>query len=514
MGISLYGDTISLSQEEKQYLADKKVITMCVDPDWEPFEIINKSGIHEGIAGDLIRLIQKRLDIKIVLIPTQTWEETLEKSKNYECDIMSFLNQTPKREEWLTFTEPIFKDPNVLVGRAENQYIEDLSQVKASIALPYGTAMSELFARDFPNLTIIPTTTENEAFKLVEDKKADLTLRSMIVAAYTIKKEGLFNLKIIGQPQGYENKLRIGVRKDEPILRDILNKGIATITEEDTQHIINKHVTIIIEEVTHITLGAWIALGLFVLSLLVVLWNYTLRKKVALEVEKNLKQQEIMFQQNKQAEVGNLVANISHQWRDGLSSIGAINLSIMAKLDFNLEISKDELKKSTKQIESSINFMIDTMKIFLNFYKPSSKIETFDVAHSIRDTLSILDMKIKRNKVEVVMDTKSDLKFKGIKNEWMHVWLNLINNAINIAIERNIQQPLIHISLRDEYISIEDNCGKIEDAILQTLKEENYTGLGIKMSKEIVNKYGGYIDISNASKGALFKIYHNNQQIR
>ena len=502
---------ISLSQEEKDYLAHKKVITMCVDPDWEPFEIINNQGIHEGIAGDLIRLVQKRLDIKIVLLPTKSWEETLEKSKNYECDIMSFLNQTPKREEWLTFTEPIFKDPNVLVGRAENPYIEDLSKIKASIALPYGTAMSELFARDFPNLTIIPTTTENEAFKLVEEKKADLTLRSMIVAAYTIKKEGLFNLKIIGQPKGYENKLRIGVRKDEPILRNILNKGILTITEDDTQGIINKHVTIIIEKVTHITLGVWIALGLGILILLVILWNYTLRKKVASEVEKNLQQQEIMFQQNKQAEVGNLVANISHQWRDGLSSIGAINLSIMAKLDFNLEISKDELKQSTKQIEQSINFMIDTMKIFLDFYKPSSKIELFNVAQSINDAVSILDMKIKRNKVEIVMDIKSDLKLKGIKNEWMHVWLNIINNAINVAIERNIPQPLIHITLNSEYLSFEDNCGKIDMTILENIKQEKYTGLGIKMSKAILDKYGAYMDITNASKGALFKIYHNSQ---
>lgn len=165
--VSLLSDGIKLTAQEKEYLATKKVIKMCVDPDWEPFEIINKSVIHEGIAADLINLIQRRLDIKIILVPTTSWEESLEKSKKHECDIMSFLNQTPKREEWLTFTEPIFKDPNVLVGRSENQYIEDLSTIKASIALPYGTAMSELFARDFPNLTIIPTTTENEAFKLV-----------------------------------------------------------------------------------------------------------------------------------------------------------------------------------------------------------------------------------------------------------------------------------------------------------------------------------------------------------
>ena len=54
---------------------------MCVDPDLEPFEIINENGEHEGISADLINLISKKLDIKIRLIPTKTWEETLNFSK-------------------------------------------------------------------------------------------------------------------------------------------------------------------------------------------------------------------------------------------------------------------------------------------------------------------------------------------------------------------------------------------------------------------------------------------------
>jgi ABC-type amino acid transport substrate-binding protein len=124
-------------------------------------------------------------------------------SKQKKCDILSFLNETPKRKEWLVFTEPIFNDPNVLVGRIEKSYIDDISKVNLSIALPKNTAMGERFAKDFPNLTIIPTTSEDEAFKLVEEQKADLTLRSMIITAYTIKKNGLFNLKIVGEPKGY-----------------------------------------------------------------------------------------------------------------------------------------------------------------------------------------------------------------------------------------------------------------------------------------------------------------------
>jgi ABC-type amino acid transport substrate-binding protein len=208
--------------EEEDYLSTKKVITMCVDPDWEPFEILDKNGKHVGIAADIIKLITSKLGIEIKIIPTKTWEESIEFSKAKKCDILSFLNQTPQRESWLTFTEPIFQDPNVIIGRVDNDAIDDLSKIKASIAIPKGTAMYERFEKDFPNLIIIPVNSENEAFEFVEQKKADLTVRSMIISAYTIKEKGLFNLKIINQPKNYENYLKMGIIKEEPILRDIL----------------------------------------------------------------------------------------------------------------------------------------------------------------------------------------------------------------------------------------------------------------------------------------------------
>jgi hypothetical protein len=61
---------------------------------------------------------------------------------------------------------------------------------------------------------------------LVSARKVDMTMRSLIVAAYTIKHEGWFNLKIAGQVPGHGNALRIGVAKDQPMLRDILSRGL------------------------------------------------------------------------------------------------------------------------------------------------------------------------------------------------------------------------------------------------------------------------------------------------
>lgn len=286
---SLFADNIELNEEELSYLKVKKIISMCVDPDWEPFEKINEKGLHEGISADLIKLISDKLNLEIKLIPTKDWDESIDFSKEKKCDILSFLNETAKRKEWLTFTKPIFKDPNVLIGRSEKSYIDDISKENLSIALPRQTAMGERFAKDFPNLTIIPTSSEDEAFKLVEERKADITLRSMIITAYTIKKNGLFNLKIIGQPKGYENNLRIGVRNDEPILRDILNKAIETITQKDTDDIVNEYVTIIIEETSKFITDLWVLWVLLIAFFMILLWNYMLNQKVKKEIKRNQK---------------------------------------------------------------------------------------------------------------------------------------------------------------------------------------------------------------------------------
>jgi len=267
-------NTFVLSSEEETYLKQKKVITMCVDPDWEPFEIINTEGKHEGIAADLISLMAKRTGLNIKLLQTKTWDETLEKSKSGKCDILSFVNQTPEREKWLIFTQPLLSDPNILITREEHPFVADLNGLNhESVALPSGTAMLERMSKDFPNLTFIPVVSEGDAMEMVSEKKADMTARSLIVAAYIIKKEGWFNLKISGQPQGYENHLRIGVLKDEKILRDILDKGIQMITPIDREEIINKHTGLVVKDgIDRKTVLQYTALALLIAAIF--LWRY------------------------------------------------------------------------------------------------------------------------------------------------------------------------------------------------------------------------------------------------
>jgi len=226
-------------------------VSFCVDPDWPPFEMINERGEHEGVAADLLRLVAARSGVPLRLVRTRDWDDSVAAVEDGRCEFLDFLNDTPKRREKLIFTDPVFSDANVIITREEHPYVDDVSALDGeTIALPRGTSIEERVRRDFPGLRVLTVESEEETFAVVSERKADLTIRSMTVAVYTIKKDGWFNLKIAGQIPDYKNRLRIGVRKDNVVLRDALNRGVATLSPAEVREIANRHTAINVQSGT------------------------------------------------------------------------------------------------------------------------------------------------------------------------------------------------------------------------------------------------------------------------
>lgn len=193
--------------------------------------------------------------------------------------MLSFLNQTAERDAWLLFTEPLFNDVNVLISREEYPPVRDLAAlVGARVALPSGTSIEERLRRQYPGLQIVHTQNEAQALSLVNQREAELTMRSLTVAAYTIKQEGWFNLKIAGQVEGFDNLFRIGVLHSEPLLRDLLNLAIASLTPAEVNAIVNRHVPIRIESPTNYRLAAQVALVFALVLLSNLFWIRRLRR--------------------------------------------------------------------------------------------------------------------------------------------------------------------------------------------------------------------------------------------
>ena len=500
---------VKLTQKQKTYLEEKKTVTVCIDPLWRPIASINDKGEHEGIAADILALISKKIGVQIELIKTSSWQESVLFSKHKKCDILSFANQTPNRDAWLIFTDTILEEPNVLVGRVEHPKVEDLHNIKdQTIVLNRDTAIYERIKEDFPNFAVIGAKSEGEALEWVEAKRADLTLKSLLITKFMMQKGEFSNLKILNNKSIYTDYLRLGVQKDAPILRDILNEGIRAITQKEHDTIINKYVYIQVKEplITYkylIYIFSFIACTAFIVGV----WNYTLRKKLTEGMIQNKKQAEILFQHSKQAELGNLIANISHQWRDSLTKISYINLAMRAKIARRDAMSEDFIDKSTQDIEKSLDFMSETMQNFLDYYKPTSKIIQFNAFELIKASMLIIDTKIKNQNLDFSFEGDLQTNLQGIKNEWMQVWINIIANVINISIERALVAPHIKITILQDMITLQDNCGGIDETILTNFHKEVYSGLGLKICKDIIIKNEKKLTVENTEDGALFTIY-------
>lgn len=493
---------IEFSKEEKAYLQTNPTIKVCVNPTLAPFEFLTLDGEYEGIGAELLQLIAKKTHLNLEIIQTYSWKESLEKARKNECDVLNFIPQTLEFNKWLLFSEPLFSDYNVLLTRSEHAYIPNLKKLpNATLALSENTALFERLSSTFPNLTIFSVETEEDALFLVLNQKIDMTVRSATIMSYTLRKQGLLNLKISGILDEFQNVYKIGIVNKNELLRDILNKGIQSLSVHEKEAIINKYTPIVIdkeidEEIWYVLVA--IALGIVI----ILLWNYALRKEVKKAVATNILNQNIMTQQAKQAELGQLIGNISHQWREPLSNLSSVNLIMIGLLEHNKKVDKAFLLQKFKEVENTLDFMSQTMQNFLEFYKPSTVQQDFNIYEALQQTLSLVETNILSYKIVIDIQGDMDAQLFGIKNEFMQVWLNLINNAIRALQCSDVETKTITITIENERMVFCDNAkGFISGSDLSK-------GVGLSMCSSILKKYHKKLSFANTPEGVCVSIEH------
>ncbi len=276
---TLNGIEIQLTNIEREYLNQLGTIKMGVDPDWYPMEFVDNNGNYSGIIPEILLLLETRLNIKFERIPTKNWAETIKRSRDSEFPVIPALNKTEYRDSWLFFTDPIMVEPNVAVTHKDFPQITDIKKLEgATLATIHDNMVDEWARKDFPNLNIIYKDNELECLRAVAKGEADLAIRSQLMSAYFIRKEGFIDLKINNQIPGYANHIRMGVVKSEPLLVDILNKGLRSITYHEKESIINKFVYINTENPPNYSLiFTLFSLGAL-LTIILIYWNRKLKK--------------------------------------------------------------------------------------------------------------------------------------------------------------------------------------------------------------------------------------------
>lgn len=246
--------------------------------------------------------------------------------------------------------------------------------------------------------------------------------------------------------------------------------------------------------------------------------NKELERKIQEEVDKNRAKDKLMFQQAKLASMGEMLGNISHQWRQPLMEISSIFLPIEAKISMDIPLDNKEILESIEKLNDITRYMSNTIDDFKNFFIKDKERISFEILEQINSTVNIISSSLKMHDIKLDIIIQKNTVMSGYKNEYSQVLINIINNARDILVQRKIDNPKITITInenRSEIITkIEDNAGGIKITPIEkvfdpffTYEKVNGSGIGLFMSKLIIeNNMNGRLQVSNSKEGALFTI--------
>lgn len=251
-------------------------------------------------------------------------------------------------------------------------------------------------------------------------------------------------------------------------------------------------------------------------------------EKLEIEIKKNEEKQHIIESQSRFAAMGEMISMIAHQWRQPLSSIGTASFNLKYKLlseKFDLDTQEGRIEQTKfftnklDEIEFYVQNLTTTIDDFRNFFKTDKELVNTTIENSIKKSLKIIQRDLESNNIELIQNFESQNRINIYENEMIHVFINILKNAQDKFLEKKTKNAKIEIKTWDLEnsikIEIHDNGGGIAEEDLDiifepyfsTKKEKNGTGIGLYMSKIIVQSHHqGELFAKNIKEGISFYI--------
>ena len=243
-----------------------------------------------------------------------------------------------------------------------------------------------------------------------------------------------------------------------------------------------------------------------------------LKKQVIEEIRHNRQNDKMMFQQSRMASMGEMIGNIAHQWRQPLMELSSISMQLQAKVELLGEVSNNEIIDAIEKSNKITQYMSDTIDDFRNFFAKDKEKEIFKISDQISSAINIINSSLKQHDIKLEIIVQKNSLVEGFKNEYSQVLINILSNAKDVLISRNIKNPKISIKIlqkdNNSVVQIIDNAGGVNVKPIEKIFEPfftndkiNGTGIGLFMSKLIIeNNMQGRLFVENNKDGAVFTI--------
>ncbi len=538
-------NTDPLTPEERAWLQkhDRKIKFATAD-DYPPFDFTDNNGAYAGLSADYIRLIEKKLGFKFKIVYLKNWDEIVEKAKLGEIDVTSSAQKNPERSKYMLFTKPYTEVHSVIIVRkevAKSFSLGKMTGMKIAVVINY--AVADYIKKNYGYLDIRLAPDPLSALTGVSFNDTDAVVLDLPVASYYITNEGITNLRMAGY-SGYKEKLCIASRKDLPVLNNILEKGLALITRDERDAILQKWIHLKHEHEPFykkrtflvITSGSVSSVIFFILMMLA--WNKSLKievmertRELNQELEERRKTELALKKAKEEAESANrakseFLANMSHEIRTPLNAVTGFTELLSSLVSDNKQKSYLEaIKTAGKSLLILINDILDLSKIEAG--KMEIRLAPVNPQMIFSEIEQIFKTKIVGKNLQFIIDIDKDMPCTLILDETRlrQILLNLVGNAVKFT-----DKGYIKVSAKNKYkagdksridltISVEDTGIGIpeqeQESIFDSFKQQcgqstrkyEGTGLGLSISKRLTEMMNGLITVrSKVGAGSTFEI--------
>ncbi|WP_286272154.1 transporter substrate-binding domain-containing protein [Thalassotalea hakodatensis] len=274
-----------LSKEEDSWLSQQNKIRMGINKNWVPVEFIDENGQVQGINIDINTLVEQRTGLNFTYEVFDNWQQMLEALKQQKIDIVASATETPERRKHIIFTDSYWDMPWVIIHQkqqGERQQIEDF--YGRELAIVKGYHLIEKIRKEHPTISLRLVDNHEEGLLAVQNGIVDGFAENIASASELIRRDSLVTLSMSVLEDLNIDENNYAIRKDWPILRSIINKGLATITPAEKKQIYERWFEINIETGLDksVVLRVSLQIGAIIVIVIIafILWNRRLYREV------------------------------------------------------------------------------------------------------------------------------------------------------------------------------------------------------------------------------------------
>ncbi|MGD9209805.1 MAG: transporter substrate-binding domain-containing protein, partial [Desulfobacteraceae bacterium] len=223
--------SLNLTSKELDWIKQHPVIRIGVDPEFSPFEFFTPNGQYRGMAADYVKLIEKSIGVRFEPIKKLPWKKVVKQAKLRNIDLLPCVGLSNERRQLFIYSKPYLKFPRVIITQADSDIkdIRDLDKKKLAVQI---NSSHHGYIKEHTTITPLLYDRFQDAMLALSRGEADAVIGNLAVATNTIRKLNLTNLKISGHTAQNPSALAFAVRRDWPILVQLINKALYAIPEE------------------------------------------------------------------------------------------------------------------------------------------------------------------------------------------------------------------------------------------------------------------------------------------